>query len=454
MQIEAPTEEHVANLMAWRALALDRMPYYGSMLFSFRVVNAPGLGTFACDAQHRLYIDFESVTPRGPEFCSEALLHECGHLFGDHMVRATDAGVSDDERSDWNIAGDAEINDDLRDAGCAELTKMCVFAEQIGCEDYQTAETYMAELRKKRQARKQQQQAGGNKPQPQNGNKGQAGQPGQSAPGNGSGTGKPYAGCGSGSGGQAAPGELDPNNDLNGTAPAATEAEHERVRISTASAIQDYIAKGRGTVPGGLKTIADHVLAPAKVPWQKTLSAAVRRGVAQKVGNFDNTFSRRHRRTPTMPFGANRIVRAGTFSPIPSVAVVRDTSGSMSDQDLGRVTNEVDAIARKVGIRGKDLRIYDVDAAVAAVRDYKGAKTLTHVSGRGGTDMCVGIEAARAQRPAPSAIVVLTDGWTPWPTERIGIPLIICIIPQSEDADVSEIAAGCPEWAITVVAQD
>lgn len=445
--LRQPSDEQTADLMAWRSLALDRMPYFASMLFSLRVLDAPGLGTFACDAQHRLYVDFDGVADWTPELKAEALLHECGHLFGDHMARATDTNVADHERPDWNIAGDCEINDDLRDAGCVELTSFGVLAAKIGSEDYQTAEHYMEHLRKKRQ----------NSPKPKNpGGSGQ-GKPGESDPGDGNDSGdddEPYKGCGSGAGGPAAPGELDADDDLGGAADPASKIEHERSRIATASNIREHAAKGRGTVPGGLVAIAEQVLAPPKVPWRQVLAASVRRGIAQRQGDYDSTYLRRHRRTPSLPFGNARVIRPGTFSPVPTLAFVRDTSGSMSDADLVSVTNEIEGIARGVGIRGRDLRVYDVDAAVGSVRDYKGASSIAEITGRGGTDMCVGITAALAQRPMPSAIVVGTDGYTPWPEFKLPVPLIICLIPQSPDADMTHLAESAPDWAITVVAQD
>ena len=45
------------------------------------------------------------------------------------------------------------------------------------------------------------------------------------------------------------------------------------------------------------------------------------------------------------------------------------------------------------------------------------APSQVELLGGGGTDMGEGITQALALRPRPSIIVVLTDGFTPWPAE-------------------------------------
>src|SRR6476620_10471701 len=97
------TAAQEAELALWRAKALERMPYFAPILFSLRVLDAPGLGTFAVDAMHRLYIDFAAVAEWSALENSEALLHEGGHLFRDHAARVEAKSVRDEERTAWNI---------------------------------------------------------------------------------------------------------------------------------------------------------------------------------------------------------------------------------------------------------------------------------------------------------------------------------------------------------------
>ena len=157
----APTPSQMYELVVCRSLSLEKMPYLASTLLALRPLDAPGLGTFAVDATLRLYIDFEAVTPKGPVWCAEALLHECCHIFGDHAARSDDAAVTADERQMWNLSADAEANDDLAAAGCQTIEADGILPASLGEEDHQTAEFYLAALRRRRAARLSQARPGG-----------------------------------------------------------------------------------------------------------------------------------------------------------------------------------------------------------------------------------------------------------------------------------------------------
>jgi predicted metal-dependent peptidase len=101
--------------------------------------------------------------------------------------------------------------------------------------------------------------------------------------------------------------------------------------------------------------------------------------------------------------------------PVPDVAIVCDTSGSMTTDLLGRVLAEVEALLQRVGLRGTSVRVLTCDAQVHSVKRVSRASHIELLGG-GGTDMGEGITQALALRPRPSIVVVLTDGFTPWPT--------------------------------------
>lgn len=455
------TDEQLLHFQAWRATALQMMPYYASLLFSMRPVATTEVDTFAVDPGHRVYINFDKCIEKGAQFCGEALLHEAGHLLGEHNHLADLAGVSDEERKAWNMAGDYAINDDLRDAGCDLLAAHGVFAAMIGEHDYDTPLYYMEKLRAKIQQakkKKQNQQGqpqsgqgapGNGQPQPGQGQTPGHGQPGQGTP-------VPMKGCGSGAGGVKGGFELDDDETLGGEAEAASPIEKQLVRIATATAIKDHQkSHGIGSVPGGIVTMVEEALAPSKTPWERLLAAFMRRCVARKAGYAEETYTRRNRRRMNETLRSSngrligRVIAPGYIKPVPSIRFYRDTSASVGDHDMALISNEVKGIARKLGIRGEDLMVVDVDTQVHRAVRFDSDKVLNEVHGRGGTDMGKCIEDACALKTKPTLIVIATDLETGWPAERPDVPVVVLGVNASK-AWVERV----PEWANLVLIGD
>ncbi|HVT78457.1 MAG TPA: VWA-like domain-containing protein [Acidimicrobiales bacterium] len=381
-----PTFDHAAMLAAARMRVLDLAPYLSAVLFRLRPVVDDALGTFAVDAGFRLYYSPTAMAEWGPELTAGVLMHEVGHLLRDHAGRRADIAASP---FGWNIAADLEINDDLIAAG-VPMPKGVLVPSDFGFADGDFAESYYRQLPAEHQ---------------------HAPMPSCGAGGAGDGT------CGSGADGIARPWEL-PDDDP--SAPALDGAAAEVVRRMVATEAASY-AKSRGTVPGGMLRWAENELAPAKLDWRRVLGAAVRRAVAYKAGQVDYSYHKPGRRR------IDRVVTPAMRKPIPNVAVVLDTSGSMSQADVAAALSELDGIVRRCGVRGEQLRLLCVDAAASAPVRVNSAADVKIVGG-GGTDMRVGIAACEALRPQPDVIVVLTDGYTPWPTERGRARLIVCLI--------------------------
>lgn len=452
------TPEQTLHFQAWRATALQSMPYFASLLFSFRPVATDMVDTFAIDPGHRVYINFDNCIPKGPTFCAEGLLHEAGHILGEHAVLAKISGVTDEERKAWNLAGDFAINDDLRDAGCSELANHGVFAAMINEPDFKDPLYYMESIRKLQKKQP--------KPQPGKGDSESGGsggdqddQSGQDddTQGQSQGSAEPMKGCGSGAGGERGDFELGDDDDMGGTAPAATATEKEVVRIRTAAEIREHQnQKGIGSVPGGIASVADQIMTPSKTPWERVLASFVRRCVAHTAGHFDTTYTRRNRRrmNETMRNSSGRIlgrvIVPGSIRPVPSVHFYRDTSLSVSDRELAMASAEVVSIARRLGIRGENLVVTDVDTQVYESVKYQNAKSVQTVTGRGGTNMIAAIEHACDLPTQPSCIVIATDGGTPWPTERPTVPVIVLLIQQTGNTWAENMRSAIPEWAHVV----
>lgn len=408
-----------------RLVAAEAMPYFMHGLFAASPLAVEGLGTFAVDKHWRLYLDparllgSEAWTTRE---AAAVLLHEVGHLLRDHAGRA--AAVSQPVRRDaWNYAGDAEINDDLLDAGVG-LPGDPITPEALGCEPGGLAETYYAAL------------------VPDSPDS-----PAASDPDEGEGE----AGCGSGAGcpipGEVpapsdAPGEGDSAEDGQAGAGGLSAAEGDLVRRQVAEAVKAAAAvtreggQGRGTVPGGLERWADEVLAAPVVPWTRVLRAAVRRAVTDAAGRADYSYWRPSRRR------VPGIVKPAMRAPAVRVAVVVDTSGSMGAADLEAAMGEIRGVLAASGIARDQVHVISCDAAAGESARVRSARDV-RLSGGGGTDMRVGIAAAEAIRPTPHVTVVLTDGFTPWPDQPGRARLICGVIGAGEPP-------ATPEWATTV----
>ena len=237
--------------------------------------------------------------------------------------------------------------------------------------------------------------------------------------------------CGSGCTGLTADSETDPEQDAHG--PGLDPVEQDMVRHMVASALQEHVrSRGTGHAPEGLRRWADNVLHP-RIDWRRALASAVRRGLHHRTGAADYTWQRPPRRGDP----ADTIIRPATARPVPDLAVVVDTSASMHDQDLAQALTEIHAILTRV-VPGDSIRVYSVDTHIAAQTRATSTRHI-ELQGGGGTDMRAGIQTAADT--APAAIIVITDGWTPWPpTPPHGRPLTIAALTDNTRA------RHVPDW--------
>ena len=460
MTIRAMTPEERLRFGFWRDQASDLMPYLSPILFKFRPIVTDEVDSFAVDEGLRCYVNTERVKDWSPKLLATALLHECGHVWSEHAARARELGVSGaQQHQDWNAGADMAINDDLLDAGLTEI-KDFLLPSLISQPNHQEAEHYYGVIRAKRAAQQKQ-----HAPQQQ------SGQPVQDAPGNGGdqpdspGEGQQdstangsngeqapqdYTGCGSVSG-NGAPCELpDDGGALGAESKAASVADVSDTLDQVAYEIEKHVrVHGRGSIPGGLSDFMDNRLEPPKVPWRTELSSFVRRTI-HVGGRGRRSTNRPNRRRNNITLGGQRVIVPGTVKPVLRIALIRDTSGSMSVEDLQMVGNEVEGVARALGIKGPNLLVIDVDSHAHPPRPYAGAATLNIVQGRGGTDMSAGLAVAGELSPAPTLVIVCTDGITGWPNDEPPFPVVGCFIGKASE----RYAKGAPHWVHTVVVED
>ncbi|MFT5564629.1 MAG: putative metal-dependent peptidase [Myxococcota bacterium] len=426
-----------ARLHAVHAL----MPYLATAVFRLRPWAVDGLGTFAVDARWRLYLDPEVMESWGVPASAGVLLHEVGHALRDHAGHAERMGDSID-RYAWNICGDAAINDDLVAAdvplpGGPVLPSTLADRDGRPMPDGRTAHEYYALLPQALlpQALLPAEDVAGDIDAPDDRSPGEHPGLGLSVtrvPGRGA---APGASCGEVAGGDA-PDVEAPASDM-----GVSEVEQRLTRRAVAAAVAAAGSQGRGRAPAGLQRWAATELAPPVVSWQQQLRGAVRSGVAYAAGAVDTTYSRPSRRR------VPGVVLPGSRRPLPSVAIVVDTSASMDDELLAAALAEVEGIARAVGAAGDHVRVLAVDSQVHEAGTVRRASEVL-LRGGGGTNLGPGIIAAVRARPAPHVVVVLTDGWTPWPSDRParGTRFVVVVL----DSPVQAPAPTPPSWATTI----
>ncbi|HXW35011.1 MAG TPA: VWA-like domain-containing protein [Acidimicrobiales bacterium] len=406
--IDSQRESTIAAARLWGAA---RFPYLASALFASNVISEPECGTIAVDREWRIHADPKIVDSLETDEIGKLFVHLIGHLLREHAQRASSVLVTDeDSRAAWNRATDAEINDDLEENDAVPSSAPDLPAD-LSCPDGQLAETYIENA----------------EPSPRHWDCG--------------------SGCDNFDRTWDRPGQSDRTSGRQWDCGIGSQ-HGQLLRLGVAAEIQRESGQLPGTVPGGWLRWAESVL-PSRVDWRRVLAAEIRNGVGSVTGNVDYTYRRPSRRARAAP----RVVLPAMHRPVPNVAIVCDTSGSMHEQLLARALSEVEGILTRGGLRQAQVRVLAVDTNVHAVRRVSRASQVT-LAGGGGTDMGEGIRAAALLRPRPSVIVVLTDGFTPWPSEPPkGSKVVVGLLSQSTSLPrISNFAT--PWWARTVYIED
>jgi predicted metal-dependent peptidase len=401
---------------ASRIWAARQAPYLATALLALEPVAvdadaAAGRDLSACpvDRNWHVYLDpgiFEQTDIPTAGFW---LLHQVSHLLRRHadrypmpgeQERSSPVDTPTPEQRRWNIACDAEINDDLI-AGDLVQPATALTPPDIHCPAGWLAEQYWDALGDD-----------------------------QVRDGRAAASVARSRDCGSGCDGRARPWDCG--------RPGLSGIGQKLVARDVAHRVREHHRR-RGDVPAGWQRWADELLEPV-VSWQRVLSSAVRRGIADIAGRVDFTYRRPSRRAAAVP----DVVLPSLRQPLPQVAIVLDTSESMSDQMLGQALAEVSGVLRGLGVSRRRLRVVCCDATAYEAQRVLNARE-TRLLGGGNTDMGTGLAAASALQPRPDLIIVLTDGHTPWPEAAPGGVRVI--------VGLMDPAGTVPEWARTVVVE-
>ncbi|MER5633969.1 vWA domain-containing protein [Streptomyces nitrosporeus] len=393
------------KLYTARLHAVRARPYLASALFALHVVESWSVPTMAVDRHWRCYVSPGFVARTPVEELAGVWVHEVSHLLRDHHGRsdrvARERGLTGaGERLRMNIAADCEINDDVYGDGLVQ-PQGAVVPSSLGLPEGELMEDYLRRFSLGRLTYD-----------------------------------LSWLDCGSGADGLERAWDLGPDG-----AHGLSRQERDAVRFRVAQGIT-----GRpGDTSRGWQRWAEEAFHPPQ-PWRQLLGAAVRSAASGAGAGEDYTYGRPSRRSASVPGAVLPSLRRMP----PRVSVIVDTSGSVSDTELGSALLEVAAISRAVGGRRDLVTVLSCDAATRVVHPLCRAEGIPLVGG-GGTDLRTGFARALRARPAPDVVVALTDGQTPWPDSRPPCRTVVGLFPRVggswDEDDPDYVPDSPPDWA-------
>ncbi len=392
------------KLYTARLYAVRQRPYLATALFALHVVESRRVPTMAVDRHWRCYVSPGFVDRMPLEELAGVWVHEVSHLLRDHHGRSDRFAAEHEltgpgERLRMNIAADCEINDDVFGDGLVR-PEGTVDPQLLRLREGELMEEYLTQFRLGPYT-----------------------------------AGYAWLDCGSGADGLDREWELGPDG-----ANALSEQERDAVRFRVAQGING----NPGAVPAGWKRWAEEAFHPPQ-PWRKLLGAALRSAISD--AGEDYTYGRPARRSAGLP----GVVLPSLRLRPPQVCVIVDTSGSVSDAELGSAILEIAEIVRAVGGRRDLVSVLSCDAAayVTQLCRDEGIPLL----GGGGTDLCAGFAEALKGSPRPDVLVALTDGQTPWPATKPPCRTVVGLFRrehQVNENDPDYRPEAPPDWARVV----
>ncbi|MCB0639707.1 MAG: hypothetical protein KDC54_23950 [Lewinella sp.] len=384
-----------------RAYCAEHLPWFAPALFQCRLHLSERVPVAGIDRHLNIYFN-PSVVQRLQRTAAsrDELLpwlgflwvHEISHLLREHAGRGEQLKAAP---LIWNVAADLEINDSQWPGLAPAPSLPGVFPQAFGWPTGQLAEWYHQQLDRHwaRHLIMLQQTLASARPDE-------------------------WLDEGSGIHGQLRPWEMDENSPRQ-------QLDHLSLTVIRRQVAREMQRHAQaGAWPAGWDRWIKEMLQP-RVDWRHLLrhrlSVALQQGRGRRV---DYSFQRLSRRqtvyhpilSPSL--GGDQSAR---------LAVVLDTSGSINPPLLAKSVGEVLGLLRSFQVPVTLIPCDTVAYERLTLRTTADLRRLTVLPGGGGTDLQSGIEAALELRPAPDTILVLTDGYTPYPTRPAAVPIIFGI---------------------------
>lgn len=339
------------------------------------------------------------------------LAHEVMHVALSHLLR-----LEDRIPEVWNLACDAVINDILQHEKVGEPLKDAYFLKNV--QDKSAEEIYselvkryskilkkIQDMKQKGSGKRALSDSGNAQPDTQNGNKK-----------------------------RSSTGGL-PDNVLRdilpeelGNMPQSERIERQTLaRIAMAQSLAAAEALGNGIGTGSYLARRLKSFFESNVPWYRKLE----RFMVSKTRNATSW------RRPNKRYLGRYYLPRRDFSPsMGEVSIIVDSSGSVGDEDLGHFKGHIVRIIEEC--RPSAVNLLFVTSEVEYARHFEKYDPIEFPdqSWSGGTDMCAGIEWVKKNAPDSELVIILTDGFTPFP-EKEEMPLY-WVMTTNETAPVGE----------------
>ena len=378
-----------------RAQMLIKHPFFAAVVLSTEWVeraNDPRCPT-ACTDMVKVYYNPAFINELKVEEAMFVLVHEIMHMILMHGLRR---GRRKPRR--WNHACDYAINQELVDAGLT-MPEMGL----IDKAKYQgmAAEQIYDILEKDK-----------NKDKNKGKGKGKGGKPGQGQPGE--------------------PDDDDDDEDiglddlldaLEGKSQSEINDIKEIIKQKIAQAAT--MARAAGKMPANIDLLVDGVINPPQ-RWEVILREFMTRMVQSS-----ETWNRRNRRYASVTLPSRQDVGMG------ELCIIGDTSGSMMiDSIFAQIATEINYCNEFVKPERTRVVWADDEACSNMEVFEEGEEVTLNPKGGGGTDMRKPLHFIAQYDPC--CVILITDCYTPWPSEPTPYPLIV-----ASTTDVP-----CPDWAL------
>ena len=416
------TQEVQNALRLARAYSAEKLAWFAPALFQCRIILTEQIPVAAIDTNYNIYWNpktileilenGDGVTDTIPQIAF-VWVHEISHVLRQHADRAADLKAN---AKIWNIAADLEINDGEWDGLKMPERFPGLLPEKYNLPNGKLAEWYYHKIQDDESLREK----------IENSIESEEGE---------------IFSWDEGSGVHNSPRPWEQNSEKQ-----KLHAIDRELTARTVAKKMQEARKFQGTFPGSWEVWVEEIL-QSNTDWKKILNHRMSTAIATGIGlRVDYTFARPSRRQSVYhPI----ITPSFSGSRSGNVAVVVDTSGSMGGEELGQAVAEVCKVLEDFKL---PVTVIPCDAEAyepIVLRKPSDRFKVQKLKGGGGTNMIVGIEAALKLRPSPDTILVLTDGYTPYPPKPYKIPVVFGIL--KNDIHQETPVPDSPPWSKTAV---